>query len=470
MRRAVAVLCAFALVIGGYLVADIYDIAPGWLTLSERELDPAEGPVPHLEADEAVLTPVSTDTPVPTKEGITSSLKEEVTDPALGKSVGFIVRDALTGEELFTKDADAPRIPASTAKILAGATVSQTLDLAQTMSTRVVAGTSPNDLILVAAGDTLLAEGKGSATSVEGRAGLGDLADEVARVLKDRGVTGTLRLRLDATYAAGPRYAPTWNMDDVAAGYTQGVSMIGLAKDRPQPFAPSPQFPERAVLTSFAAALKKAGVATEVVDTETSWTKAAPADAEVLGDVESAPIGDVLAYALDHSDNAMTENLVRQAMVSKGKGTSFADATAFVTETLTDAGIDMSDVTLKDTSGLSKGQKIPARVISDVMQLGVTGPAPTMRGVLADLPVAGVTGTLTERFHADDSKAAAGIARAKTGTLTGTSGLAGTTVTADGRLLTYVLLADRVPSTTGTLGARAALDRIVGDLTSCGCR
>ena len=42
---------------------------------------------------------------------------------------------------------------------------------------------------------------------------------------------------------------------------------------------------------------------------------------------------------------------------------------------------------------------------------------------------------------------------------------AGTVLVADG-----LLVADRVPSTTGTLGARAALDKVVADLTDCGCR
>lgn len=476
MRRLLAGLLAILVLAGTYLTLDIYDVVPGVLTR-----DPAPAlPGPRQDAAPTALVPLPTalpsalpladpagTAPQPTAAGLRARVATELADPALGSSLGVVVRDALTGATLLARGADQPRTPASTAKLLTALAIDHTLDPRSTLHTTVVRGSGPGQIVLVAGGDTMLAPGKGRAVAVEGHAGLADLAAQVAASLRAAG-TRRVSLRLDTSYAAGPRYAPGWSSADVKAGYTQAVTMLGLAGQRPTPNHPSPTDPEAAVAHAFVAALGTAGIAATPTPRGTWSAPAAPGSA-LLGRVESAPVGDVLSLALDDSDNALTESLARQATVRAGGPATFPAAVAFVRRTDTALGIDLRRATLTDTCGLTPGQSVPARVLSDVLQLGAAGTVPALRDTLAQLPVAGLTGTLADRFLTAGHQAA-GIARAKTGTLTGVSGLAGTVTDADGRVLTFVVLADRVPAGAGTLRARAALDRFVATLASCGCR
>ena len=68
---------------------------------------------------------------------------------------------------------------------------------------------------------------------------------------------------------------------------------------------------------------------------------------------------------------------------------------------------------------------------------------PGLRSVVADLPVAGFTGSLAYRFQSGD-QAGLGMVRAKTGTLTGVHGLTGTVTSVDGAVMSFVAIADRV--------------------------
>ena len=96
----------------------------------------------------------------------------------------------------------------------------------------------------------------------------------------------------------------------------------------------------------------------------------------------------------------------------------------------------------------------------------VASGAPRAAASAVPASVAGYAGTLAER--AADGAGVPAAVRAKTGTLGGVNDLAGTVLTADGRLLAFAVLAD---GTTGGLRAsEAALDQVAAALAGCGCR
>jgi D-alanyl-D-alanine carboxypeptidase/D-alanyl-D-alanine-endopeptidase (penicillin-binding protein 4) len=86
--------------------------------------------------------------------------------------------------------------------------------------------------------------------------------------------------------------------------------------------------------------------------------------------------------------------------------------------------------------------------------------------VVTGLPVAGFTGSLADRFL--QAPRGRGLVRAKTGTLSGVSGLAGIATDREGTPLVFAVLADRI-RLPATLDARAALDDATSALAACRC-
>jgi D-alanyl-D-alanine carboxypeptidase/D-alanyl-D-alanine-endopeptidase (penicillin-binding protein 4) len=500
----------------GYAVLDVADAAPGPLTVrplpppapteyvAKRTLPPVPQPTLSTSVD-APLPALAGDTAAASAAGIEQALAPVRALPALRDSA-IVVRDGQSGEVLLDQRGDELRIPASTTKLLSAAAIGRTFAPDATLRTVVRQGDTPEQVVLVAGGDSLLAPGRGDPQAVAGRAGLGDLADQVAAALKGSG-TRRVTLYVDETYADGPTTAPTWASTFRSSGITGAVAMLGLSTQRAKGGAPGPADPVASVRAAFARQLEARGVDVTVAargrapgvpgspmpspsSAPSSGTSSAPASegsqasatgspdatgtataaptsgpGAVLGSVQSAPVREQLALALTDSDNALTEILARQAAYRSGAGTDFAAVGAWVVSQVAALGLDTTGVTLSDASGLSRENRVRASLLSDVLVLGYDGKHQVLRRALDGLPIGGLTGTLAGRFTGSDHDAA-GRARAKTGTLTGANALAGSVVDDDGRLLVFVGMVAGV----GTNDARAALDRLVAAIASCGCR
>jgi len=172
---------------------------------------------------------------------------------------------------------------------------------------------------------------------------------------------------------------------------------------------------------------------------------------------------------LQTSDNTIAECLARQVALAAAKPASFLGAAGAVRAALVRFGVDPG-AGMRDASGLAADDRVSAAALAGVLRLVVGAAHPQLHLIVTALPVAAWSGTLAQRYLPGSPAAGgAGVVRAKTGTLTAVSTLAGIVHDKDGRLLVFALLADRVPPG-ATRGAEAALDRVAAVLAGCGCR
>lgn len=460
--------------------------------------DEVEGDADVLAA-QAELRPIISDVPTeqplaPLSEGsaidaaaLTSVVDEGWGDDVLGaaNSRALTIRDVETGESLYDSRASQELTPASTTKILTAAAVMTEFEPAETLQTSVMfsedsgssadsdtdaatATSAPGGTVtIVAGGDMLLSSGTGSPDNVVGRAGVADLAQQTASALEMRGVNGPITVTLDTSYAEGDDVAPGWTEYWVDNGFAGRITMLGLAADRALPFEPSTPDPAMEVADVLAQALGDEGV--NVASGDIRRAPAAEAGGPIAM-VESAPLAEVLGVGLRTSDNAMLEQLARQAALRAGESADQDAVNAWVVGQVENAyGVDVTGVDLADTSGLSDGSTIPVRVLGDLLVEGASGDQPAFESILDELPIAAFNGTLFDRFLTDAAAQGRGVVRAKTGSLPEVTALAGYIVTDDGRLLAFALTANDVGIGTEFLNARAQIDAVLADVANCGC-
>ncbi|NUU18838.1 D-alanyl-D-alanine carboxypeptidase/D-alanyl-D-alanine-endopeptidase [Cellulomonas humilata] len=450
---------------GAYLTADAYDVVPGMVTLEDPPPDPLPFPTAPgaVEAADTVtaLADLDPQAPVPAAASVQALVDGLVADPRMGPSVGVVVADQLTGDVLGAHLPEAGRTPASTAKLVTAIAALSTLGPDVTLPTRVVRGAG-NSIVLVGGGDMMLAAGAGDPTAVEGHAGLADLAAQVAKVLQLEGAT-TVSLGFDDSLFSGPTLSPTWNPADIAAGFVAPVTALAVdtAKITPGEYPPRYPDPSLAAAKTFAQRLTEAGITVD----GTPRRSETPGDGRELGIVRSAPLDGIVHHFLDTSDNTITELVSRLVAIDAGLPASFEGGTTAVLHAVAVAGIDTTDARLSDASGLGSGSVLPPDLLLGLLRLATDPSHGVLRDVATGMPIAGLTGTLSDRYSQSTAK---GLVRAKTGSLPHVTSLAGTVLDADARQLVFVVMADATPDG-GQWGPRAAIDSFVTTLSGCGC-
>lgn len=458
---------------GGYLAADAADLVPGWVTTAAEPLPPAPfltaEPVEPGAAPGTLIAPFfDEDVPLPDAAQIQALAQALRDDPRTGTSVNISVIDLITGQSLADVNATDGQVPASSTKVLTAIAVVTALGPDHRLATIARYDAARGEVALVAGGDELLAAHAGGGTgepddrtraeAAVGYAGLGDLADQVAAALTAQGVT-SVTVVADTGLFPGPAYPSEWPAYAINQGYAAPVTGLAINVGRKTEERYAKRWPDPAANATdeFAARLSERGITT------TRGKARAGSGGDEVGRVESAPLADVVEYMLNDSDNTVAETLSRVVAIAAGRVATPSESAAVVTQTLAALGVDVSGLKLYDGAGFSERNRIPPLTLTQALR------AATFAEPTADLPgwlpEAGLTGTLGGRFI---STPGAGVVRAKTGSLTGVTALAGIVITADGRPLAFAVLADGMPY--GQEGPTAAIDGFADALAQCGCR
>jgi D-alanyl-D-alanine carboxypeptidase/D-alanyl-D-alanine-endopeptidase (penicillin-binding protein 4) len=343
---------------------------------------------------------------------ITPALKSAAASKSLANP-GMILIDPATGETVFESSANSLRKPASLLKILSATALLTYLPPEHRFSTELFTGAEPNTLIIAGSLDPWM-ERDGVVAIKTGRASLPKLVKSALKKLDadNGGPIKTLRIEYSNMHSA--------DLDFIKA-----------------------QFQARDVKVS----------TLKLNEAETLLYAKEP-----IAKFESPTLQSIMDWMLIWSDNNLGNRLAMQASLKAGFGYTGSGIEKVFIKTLTDLQIDPTGLNAVDGSGLSKSNKVSARMMSQLLHKTYNNEK--YRTIYSGLPVGGINGTMRTRF-VKSAPAAIGLVRAKTGTLNGTVSLAGYVQAGDQEYI-FVVIADQIPrGNTAANAARTALDKML---------
>ncbi|HEX3621748.1 MAG TPA: D-alanyl-D-alanine carboxypeptidase/D-alanyl-D-alanine-endopeptidase [Acidimicrobiales bacterium] len=373
-----------------------------------------------------------------------SDLDKVMTDPAIGGARDnscLVVGDAGGGTSHYAHAADQGYIPASTLKLLTTDAALAQLGPDSHFTTEIRAGAAPadgavGDLFMVGGGDPLLATADFAVDAgYQGQSRLATSMEALADKVVATGIRRVGRILGDDSRYDDQRLVPTWKPSYVADFEISPLSALvvnkGFASTKPPVEAASPAAHAAGVLATL---LRARGVTVGA-----TGAAKAPAGAPLVTSIDSPPLTDVVGEILQNSDNMGAEMLLKELGVrAGGAGSTAAGLGVAATLLQKVAGISPNEMSVVDGSGLDRSDRVTCAALERVLdRSGETG------DLGKALSTAGQSGTLQKRFGGTP---AAGKVRAKTGSLSGVTGLAGFATAQNGQELSFALLANELPS------------------------
>jgi D-alanyl-D-alanine carboxypeptidase/D-alanyl-D-alanine-endopeptidase (penicillin-binding protein 4) len=385
---------------------------------------------PVVEADPPPVTTPRLATPVLSYRRAPQTLSSTISETTLVaklNDVAAVVPDgscfvaSLNGRTLVDDGGDAKVTPASNQKLLTAVVALQRLGPSYTFTTELrgnlVEGVVQGDLYFVGGGDPVLSTSDYAASLTAYPPTVVTPIETLVTNLQALGVTRIQgRIIADDSRYDKERYVPSWapSIVNVEAGPLSALMVndatrtLGTVNRYADPTVGAAQ-----VLDGL---LRRAGIRLGGAP----QAGVAPAEAAAITSVTSAPLSDILGELLTTSDDNTAELLLKEIGYTTNNLGTRESGLEVMRGTLVTLGIDTSQITLVDGSGLASENVVTCNILHQLVLAVLHDP--DGKPIADGLPVGAETGTLADQFV---GTRIAGRIHAKTGRLSNVRSLTG---------------------------------------------